>query len=60
VVARLSKDSNAILASADMKQKLAEQGADAVGGPPEAFAAHIRAERDKWSKLVRERNIVVN
>ena len=43
-----------------MKQKLADQGADAVGGPPEAFGAHVRAERDKWSRLVRERNIVVN
>jgi tripartite-type tricarboxylate transporter receptor subunit TctC len=60
VVQRLNRESAAILASADMKQKLAEQGADAVGGPPEAFAAHIRAEREKWSRLVRERNIVVN
>ena len=60
VVQRLNRETNAILGAADMKQKLAEQGADAVGGPPEAFAAHVRAERDKWSKLVRERNIVVN
>src|SRR5689334_21042840 len=60
IVQRLNRESNAILASADMKQKLAEQGADAIGGPPEAFAAHIRAEREKWGKLVRERNIVVN
>jgi len=43
-----------------MKQKLAEQGADAVGGAPEVFAEHVRREREKWSRLVRERNIVVN
>ena len=43
-----------------MRQKLAEQGADAMGGPPEAFAKHVRAERDKWSRLVQERGIVVN
>ena len=60
VVQRLNRETNAILAAADMKQKLAEQGADAVGGPPEAFAAHVRAERDKWSRLVRERHIEVN
>ena len=59
-VQRLNRESTAILATADMKQKLAEQGADAIGGPPEAFASHIRAEREKWSRLVRERNIVVN
>ncbi len=60
VVQRLSRETNAILADTGMKQKLAEQGADAVGGPPEAFAKHVRAEREKWSRLVQERGIVVN
>jgi tripartite-type tricarboxylate transporter receptor subunit TctC len=60
VVQRLNRETAAILATSDMKQKLAEQGADAVGGPPEAFAEHVRREREKWSRLVRERNIVVN
>ena len=59
-VQRLNRATAAILATADMKQKLAEQGADAVGGPPEAFAEHVRREREKWGRLVRERNIVVN
>jgi tripartite-type tricarboxylate transporter receptor subunit TctC len=60
VVQRLNRETNAILASPEMKQKLAEQGAEAVGGPPEAFAEHVRKEREKWGRLVRERNIVVN
>jgi tripartite-type tricarboxylate transporter receptor subunit TctC len=60
VVQRLNRETAAILATPDMKQKLAEQGADAVGGPPEAFAEHVRRERQKWGRLVRERNIVVN
>ena len=60
IVQRLNRETGTILATADMKQKLADQGADAVGGAPEAFAAHIRGEREKWGKLVRERNIVVN
>ena len=60
IVLRLNRETAAILATADMKQKLAEQGADAVGGPPEAFAEHVRREREKWGRLVRERNIVVN
>ena len=60
IVQRLNKETAAVLATADMKQKLAEQGADAVGGPPEAFAEHVRKEREKWGRLVRERNIVVN
>ncbi|MSQ64513.1 MAG: tripartite tricarboxylate transporter substrate binding protein [Betaproteobacteria bacterium] len=60
IVLRLNRETAAILSTADMKQKLAEQGADAVGGPPEAFAEHVRREREKWGRLVRERNIAVN
>jgi len=40
VVARLNREINAILAAPDMRQKLADQGAEAVGGTPEAFAVN--------------------
>jgi tripartite-type tricarboxylate transporter receptor subunit TctC len=60
VIARLNREVNAILAAPDMRQKLAEQGADAVGGTPEAFAEHIRSERDKWARVIRTANIAVN
>ena len=60
VVGRLNREINTILANPEMKQKLAEQGADAVGGTPEAFSAHIARERQKWSKVVRDAAIVVN
>ena len=60
VIARLNKEVNAILASPEMRQKLAEQGADAIGGTPEAFAEHIRSERDKWARVIRSANIAVN
>jgi tripartite-type tricarboxylate transporter receptor subunit TctC len=59
-VERLNKDLNAVLATVEMRQKLAELGAETIGGPPDAFAQHIRAEREKWSRLIREKNIVVN
>jgi tripartite-type tricarboxylate transporter receptor subunit TctC len=60
IVARLNREINAILASPDMRQKLAEQGADAVGGTPEAFGEHIARERQKWAKVVRDAAIVIN
>ncbi len=43
-----------------MRAKLSEQGAEAIGGPPEQFAEHVRAEREKWGRLVRERGIALN
>ena len=60
VVARLNREINAILANPEMRQKIAEQGAEAVGGTPEAFSEHIARERVKWSKVVRDAAIVVN
>ena len=60
VVARLNREINAILAAPDMRQKLADQGAEAVGGTPEAFAEHAKRERDKWSRVIRDASIAVN
>ena len=60
VIARLNRELSVILAHPEMRQKLAEQGADAVGGTPEAFGEHISRERQKWSKVVRDAAIVVN
>ena len=59
-VARLNREIGVLLGRPDMRQKLAELGAEAVGGAPEAFDAHVRAERDKWTQLIRSRNITVN
>jgi tripartite-type tricarboxylate transporter receptor subunit TctC len=60
IVDKLNKDLNAVLAMPEIRQKIAEQGADVIGGPPEAFAKHIAAEREKWSRVIRTANIVVN
>ena len=60
VLARLNREFNAILAIPEMRQKFAEQGAEAIGGTPEAFADHVRRERDKWGGVIRSANIVVN
>lgn len=60
VIARLNREISVILAHPEMRQKLAEQGAEAVGGTPESFEDHISRERQKWSKVVRDAAIVVN
>jgi tripartite-type tricarboxylate transporter receptor subunit TctC len=38
--------------SPDMKQRLAEQGAEAVGSSPEAFGKLIREEVARWTEVV--------
>ena len=60
IIARLNREIAAILTLPDIREKLAQAGAEGIGGPPQAFADHVRAEREKWSRLIRERGISVN
>ena len=60
VIARLNRDIATILNQPDIRDKFAQAGADPIGGSPQQFAEHIRGEREKWSKLIRERGITIN
>jgi len=53
IVARINTEVNKWLQSADAREKLLGQGAEAAGGSPEQFANHIRAESEKWAKVVK-------
>jgi tripartite-type tricarboxylate transporter receptor subunit TctC len=57
IVARLSADIAAIAHQPEVKQKLAPLAAVTVGSTAPEFSAFIRAEYDRWSKLVRESGI---
>ena len=54
IVAKLNQEIARILHQPDVKEKLAADGADAVGSTPEQFGAHIRAEVVKYAKIVKE------
>lgn len=49
----------AILAVPDFKQRLAGLGFEAVANTPSQFATWIRAEVDKWAKVIRDANITL-
>ncbi|HET9801855.1 MAG TPA: tripartite tricarboxylate transporter substrate-binding protein, partial [Candidatus Acidoferrum sp.] len=52
VVALLNKELNSALATEDVKNRLATEGAEALPGTPEAYAADIGREEKKWGTLV--------
>ncbi len=54
VIARINAEMNAALASSELKDRLATQGVEARGGKAEEFAAFLRAEIPKWTKVVRD------
>lgn len=60
VIMRLNAAIERILATEEVRKKLAAMGVEPVGGSPEAFAAHVRAESDKWGRLIKTANITVN
>jgi tripartite-type tricarboxylate transporter receptor subunit TctC len=53
IVARINAEVNKWLQSADARERLLSQGAEAVGGSPEQFGNFIRAESEKWAKVVK-------
>ncbi len=54
VVARINTEFNGALAASELKERLAAQGVEARGGKPEEFAAFLRTEIPKWTKVVRD------
>jgi tripartite-type tricarboxylate transporter receptor subunit TctC len=53
VLARLNQETVRGLRAAEVRELLGKQGFDVVAGTPQEFARWIRAESEKWSKVVR-------
>jgi tripartite-type tricarboxylate transporter receptor subunit TctC len=60
VVDKLHADTVKLLADPEVKKRFADLGVDAVSSSPEEFSAFIKAEMDKYAKLIKEANIKVN
>jgi tripartite-type tricarboxylate transporter receptor subunit TctC len=56
-IARLHAEAVKALHSDDMKEKLALDGAQPVGSTPAEFAALIRSELEKWTRVARAADI---
>ena len=57
IVARLNQEVVKIIHTADFKQKMMGEGAEAVGNTPEEFAEIIKSGLAQWTKLVKEAGI---
>jgi len=60
IIDKLHREIVRVLNSADMKEKLAAQGAELIGNTPDEFAQVIREEIPKWRKVVRESGAKAN
>jgi tripartite-type tricarboxylate transporter receptor subunit TctC len=57
VIERLNRALNTIVAEPAIREKLLAQGAEGVGGTPEALGKTVMAELPKWAKLAKDANI---
>jgi tripartite-type tricarboxylate transporter receptor subunit TctC len=57
VVRTLNAEMNRMVAKPAMVTKFAELGAEPLGGTPAQAGAYIRAEQEKWGRIIREAGI---
>ncbi len=57
VVAKLNAEITRILATAEMREKLAAQGTEVRSGTPESLGAFISSEKARWAQVIRESGV---
>jgi tripartite-type tricarboxylate transporter receptor subunit TctC len=60
MVDRISRDVSEIIRSKDVRDKLATQLMEPVGGTPEEFRARIDSEIARWAPVIKGANVKVN
>src|SRR6266581_3783673 len=59
IVARINAEVSRILAQPEMKERFADQGLEAAGGTPSQLDRWIRAEIERWGRVIREQRITL-
>jgi len=54
IIARLHTEIVKVLAAPDIRERFLRDGIETVGSTPEQFTEHIRRERIKWAKVVKD------
>jgi tripartite-type tricarboxylate transporter receptor subunit TctC len=57
IVARLNAELGRALEQPEVRNSLLAEGAEPIGGSPERFAVHIRSEKERLGKLIRDAHI---
>jgi tripartite-type tricarboxylate transporter receptor subunit TctC len=57
IIGRLNADIGKVLATAELKQRLAADAAEPAGGSPRDLAEYLKADYERWGKVVRDAKI---
>jgi tripartite-type tricarboxylate transporter receptor subunit TctC len=59
IIAKLNTDIARVIATPAVRERLERIGGEVAGGTPEQFNVFIRAEMNKWDKVIRDSHITV-
>jgi tripartite-type tricarboxylate transporter receptor subunit TctC len=57
VVTLLNGEITKVISTPEMKDRMASEGLDPVGGPPSQFGEVLKRDVPKWTKVVKDANI---
>src|SRR5215467_5059842 len=57
VVDKINADVNEALREGDIRERLAQLSAEPIGGTPQATAAYMREEVERWRKVIKAANV---
>jgi tripartite-type tricarboxylate transporter receptor subunit TctC len=57
IIERLNRETNKALQHPDVVARFTADGAEGAGGTPQMLAAHIKDERAKWAKVIKDAGI---
>lgn len=60
MISRLSRDLSKIVASTEYRDRLAGAGMEPMSSTPQQFAAYMRSEQARWSKVAKAGNVQLN
>lgn len=60
IVAKISADIDKVLKTPQVRKEMLERGIEPSGGTSEEFAELIKADQQKWSKLIQDKNIKID
>jgi len=60
IVSKISADIDRVLKTPQVRREMLERGIEPSGGTPEEFAELIKADQQKWSKLIQDKNIKID
>jgi tripartite-type tricarboxylate transporter receptor subunit TctC len=57
IIARLHKEIVSVMSTQDIRERFEKEGMAVIAGSPQEFGAYIRAETEKWARIVKRAGI---